>query len=88
MNAQRGCQAAISLSEYRTRRARAGRPAPAMRFAHQLARRPTLDEITESVQARRRAAERLAYRSPVRPAFVWGGALLLGLALLFSLFNH
>lgn len=59
-----------------------------MRFAHQLARRPTPDEITESVQARRRAAERLAYRSPVRPALVWGFALALAVCAYALLFNH
>lgn len=76
----------INLAEHRARRrARAGRPAPAMHFAR---RRLTHDEFTESQQARLRAAEDLAFRSPFRPVFAWALGLVLSIGLYSLLLNH
>lgn len=75
----------IDLSE--RRRVRAGCAVPDFTFAGPVAKRKTRDELTESQLARLKAAERLAYRSPVRPAFVWGFGLALFVGLV-ALFNH
>ena len=78
--------ALIDLAEHRARRrARAGRAAPVMHFGR---RRLTLDEFTESQQARLRVAEDLAYRAPFRPVFAWALGLVLSLALYSLLLNH
>lgn len=78
----------INLHEHRSRRVRAGMAAPDFTFGGPVAkRRATPDEVTESQQARLRAAERLAYRSPVRPSFVWGFGLAVFVGL-FAFFHH